>query len=118
MGIKGMYKDFGKLLSYLRVENGLTRNEVADRLGIAVNTYGQYERGDRKVPLSHAITLSKLLGFDLNDFINDHKSVKMNRSLGLKWYEEFSEITFTDEETDQLIEFAKYLLSKRIGETK
>ena len=118
MTFKGMYKDFGKLLSYLRVENGLTRNEVADRLGIALNTYGQYERGDRKVPLAHAITLSKLLGFDLNDFINDQKEIKMNRSLGLKWYEEFSEITFTDEETDQLIEYAKYLLSKRIGDTR
>ena len=118
MANDGIYKDFGKKLSYLRVENGLTRNEVADRLGIAVNTYGQYERGDRKVPLSHAITLSKLLGFDLNDFINNQKELKMNRSLCLKWYEEFSEITFTDEETDQLIEFAKYLLSKRIGETK
>lgn len=118
MANKGMYKDFGKLLSYLRVENGLTRNDVADRLGIAVNTYGQYERGDRKVPLTHAITLSTLLGFDLNDFVNNQKNIKMNRSLGLKWHEEFSEITFTDEETDQLIEYAKYLLSKRTGVTK
>ena len=113
MASKGLYKDFGRMLSRLRVENGLTRDEVAERLGIAMNTYGQYERGDRKVPLSHAMTLSKLLGFDMNEFINSQKEVKTTRSLGLKWYEEFSEITFTDEETEQLIEYAKYLLSKR-----
>lgn len=115
---KEMYRNFGRMLSYLRVEKGLTRNEVAERLGIATNTYGQYERGDRKVPLSHAMNLSNLLGFDMNEFINSQKEVKSNRSLGLKWDDEFSEITFTDEETDQLIEYAKYLLSKRNGETK
>ena len=114
---KGIYRDFGRMLSYLRVEKGLTRIEVAEHLGIARNTYGQYERGDRKVPLSHAMKLSNLLGFDMNEFINSQKEVRVNRSLGLKWDEEFSEITFTDKETDQLIEYAKYLLSKR-SETK
>lgn len=118
MANKGIYKTFGKKLSYLRVEKGLTRNEVAEHLGVAVTTYGQYERGDRKVPLSHAMTLSKLLEFNLDEFMNSQKENEMSRSLGSKWHEEFSEITFTDDEINQLIDFAKYLLSKRNEERK
>lgn len=107
-----VYKDFGKMLSYLRVEHKMTRNEVAEKIGVATNTYGQYERGDRKVPLSHAITLSQLLGFDLNEFIENQKSIE-KLSYGVKWDKEFEGITFTPEEIEEIVQFAKFILSKR-----
>ena len=108
-----VYKDFGKMLIRLRLEHNMSRVDVAERLGIARNTYGQYERGERKVPLTHAMTLSNLFGFDINEFIENQKEPKVNNSLSSKWYETFCDVTFTESEIDELINFANFLLAKR-----
>ena len=54
-----IYKRFGKKISSMRMELGLSQTEVANRLNLTKNTYGNYERGDRRIPLPDLIELSK-----------------------------------------------------------
>ncbi len=50
----------------LREDNDLPQKEVAAVLGITVQQYSLYERGDREIPLHHFITLSKFYNVTLD----------------------------------------------------
>lgn len=113
-----LYENFGNMLAYHRVERGLTRNEVADKLEISRNTYYQYEKGLRKIPLNHIMTLSNMLGFDIDEFFNSQREApnELERKRRI-WDTEFGYIDWTPEEIEELKSYARYLLLKR-GEEK
>lgn len=48
------------LLKEMRQKNHYTQNSIANKLGIAKNTYYQYENGLRKVPTSILEQLAKI----------------------------------------------------------
>lgn len=111
-----IYKRFGKKISKMRLELGLSQSEVADRLNLTKSTYGNYERGDRKIPLPDLVTLSKFYGFKIDDFIREEKELQWTNQIAFILREEFDGIIFTPEEVNDIISYTKYLLSKRIGE--
>ena len=43
----------------LREYNGLTQKVVSETLGMSIQQYSLYERGDREIPFHHVITLAK-----------------------------------------------------------
>lgn len=47
-------------LKKLRDENHLTQQQIGDYLHCNRQVYGKYERGQRELPFSYAIELSKL----------------------------------------------------------
>lgn len=47
-------------LKKLRLEAGLTQQQLADQLSIRQNTYSQYESGQRQLPLDALVRLAKL----------------------------------------------------------
>ena len=49
-------------LKNLRLQKGLTQQEVADKLGVSKATISKYEKGQRK--LNHTAELAKLYGVD------------------------------------------------------
>lgn len=50
----------------------VSQADVASRLGIARNTYGQYETGARTIKVEHLPELAKLFGCTIDDlFAND-----------------------------------------------
>ena len=55
----------GLKLKQLRRKNGYTREEVAEQLGISVNTVSNYESNKTPIPLSVMIKLSRLYDFDV-----------------------------------------------------
>lgn len=120
---KELYEEFGKKLKKLREESSLTQNEIATKLGISRSALNQYEKGVRKAPLNiimkfselFRVSVDELLDINIDEtkrtlttddtiFINQQK--KWQKSIG-------NENHFTDEEVDQLIDYAKYLISKR-----
>lgn len=111
-----IYKRFGKKISAMRMELGLSQSEVADRLNLTKSTYGNYERGDRKIPLPDLVTLSKFYGFKIDDFIREEKELHWTNQIAFILREEFDGIIFTPEELNDIISYTKYLLSKRTGE--
>jgi predicted ATPase/DNA-binding XRE family transcriptional regulator len=51
--------DFGALLKRLRLQVGLSQEELAERAGISAKAVGSYERGDRRAP--HRDTLALIV---------------------------------------------------------
>ena len=120
--INSLYKRFGKMIGELRTELGLSQEEVSSRLNLPKSTYGNYERGDRKIPLPDLIALSKFYDFSIDDFINEekefHRSSKSSELEEIEnkrkaWDTEFGYIDWTPEEIEELKSYARYLLLKR-----
>lgn len=55
-------KDFGKHLRKLRLDRGLTQEQLADKAGMHFTYIGQIERGIRNPSLVNLQKLSKALG--------------------------------------------------------
>lgn len=62
----------------LREDNDLTQRAVAAELGITVQQYSLYERGEREIPFHHAITLAKFYNVSL-DYIAGLTNKKKSR---------------------------------------
>lgn len=62
--------EFGEWVTARRVLNGLSREDLADQLGISLRTLGSWERGDNGGALRKRAKIEKVLGpvevFDLN----------------------------------------------------
>ena len=50
----------------LREDSDLPQKEVAAVLGITVQQYSLYERGEREIPFHHVITLAKFYNVSLD----------------------------------------------------
>ena len=50
---------FYQKLRDLREDADMTQKQVADLIGMSVNHYGKYERGETDIPLEKAIILAK-----------------------------------------------------------
>jgi transcriptional regulator with XRE-family HTH domain len=52
-----------EFLASARRKNGLTREQLAELLGISGQVYGRYERADSKLNVSRLVHLAEILGF-------------------------------------------------------
>lgn len=66
---------FSDKVFYLRQKNKLTQVELAKRTNVKQSTIQAYESGRAKPMINTAIQLAKVLGVDVNDLINDERSV-------------------------------------------
>ena len=117
-----IYKRFGKMIAGMRMELGLSQDEVSSRLNLPKSTYGNYERGDRKIPLPDLIALSKFYDFSIDEFIKKEKELhESHDSFETKelenkrklWEAEFGHMDWTPEEIEELKNYAQYLITKR-----
>jgi len=69
-----MSTTIGKNLKQLRDFNRFSQDQVSDFLGIKRSTYGNYETGDRDVPLEVLEKASHLYGCDLYVFFEENIS--------------------------------------------
>jgi transcriptional regulator with XRE-family HTH domain len=56
-------------LKALRVERGLSQEEVAERAGMAASTLSRLESGARRLALDHLTPLARALGVDVGDLL-------------------------------------------------
>ena len=110
------YKRFGKMMSKMRLELGYTQEEVAKKLNISKNSYGNYERGERRIPLEKLREISNFFNIDLNEFVKQENETQWTNQISRMLQDEFEGIVFTQQELIQLKEFVKYLLSRRESE--
>lgn len=57
----------GAKLRSFRKQKGLTQQQVADRLGITVRAYQNYESGDRTPNLEKSFELARILGITVDE---------------------------------------------------
>lgn len=54
-----MISDTPEMLRTLRLKNGLTQEEIAEKLGLERATYARYESGDRKISAQALLLLAR-----------------------------------------------------------
>ncbi len=70
-------------LKELREQHGYTQLELANKIGIAKTTVASYEQGHRRIPVTTAVKLSKVLNTHWTIFFEDevretYESKKVN----------------------------------------
>lgn len=100
---ENFYKHFGSRLKTLRKNNKITQTELAYHLGIKQTTLVNYENANRKIPLYIAVKIAGYFNVSLDSIISNN----------LQADSEFKHIIFTENETNEINEYVKYVLHKR-----
>lgn len=61
----------GERMAQLRKERGLTQAELASTLGVSQQTVASFEKGRRRVPVSHLVPLSRALAVSVEDLLGE-----------------------------------------------
>ena len=100
------YKDVGRRLKKLRVENQFTQKEIAIRLGISRGRVSQIESGDTQLNSALARKFATLYGVTI-DYLVDFKQEEN------KLIEKINGIEFSKDEITEISNFIDYIISKR-----
>lgn len=94
----------GLKLKQLRRKNGYTREEVAEQLGISVNTVSNYENNKTPIPLSVMIKLSRLYDFGVFDVFGVHDPSVIKYDIHAYYYvkAQFEHVIRHQREADQI----------------
>lgn len=60
---------FGKCLREARIQQNKTQQEMADLIGVALQSYQRYEQGDREPSLSTLVTLADVLEVSTDELL-------------------------------------------------
>ena len=63
-------KRFSNNLKEIREERKLSQKEVAEKMGVPVSTYANWEQGRREPSIGDIFSLLKVLEIDANDLFN------------------------------------------------
>lgn len=55
-----------KRIRDLREDHDMTQKTLSETLGVTVQQYSLYERGDREIPFHHVITLAKFYNVSID----------------------------------------------------
>ena len=61
---------FNERLRMVRKENGLTQAELAERVGISINSVRLYESGKITPKIGTMIKIADIFGMSINDFVS------------------------------------------------
>ena len=61
--------EFGKRLREARIQQNKTQQEMADLIGVALQSYQRYEQGEREPSLSMLITLADVLEVSTDELL-------------------------------------------------
>ena len=59
--------NYGTRLKELREHNGLSRNQLAEQLGITPSMIGQIERGTKQVSMGMAAQIAEIYNVDIRE---------------------------------------------------
>jgi len=110
---------FYQRLRDLKEDCDLTQKQVADIIGVSINHYGKYERGETDIPFEKAIILANYYNVSL-DYLSgrtNHKQGKSNPNLTPDQIK-ISDIyaMLSDKNKGKLELFAEQLLEKQSEE--
>ncbi len=117
------YSEIGNNLKNIRESRNISTEEMANELGISVEDVLNYENGLKEIPIEYLkmfatyfnVSVDELISFD----VDNHRTVFITKDEKLsKRYKKWQELigydyNFTEEEIDEIINFAKYVISKR-----
>lgn len=96
----------GNKLDELLKKQNMTVTELARRVGVAPTTiYSIIQRNNKKVDIDVLLNIADILGVDVDYFRDSEKPVTIAAH--------FDDNEFTEEELDEIRNFAEYVKSKR-----
>jgi len=118
------YARIGKNLKRLRTFYDLTQEELSEELGISKVSVANYETGTRKIPLATLIKIAERFNVSIDNLVDlnvsyngrEHTIISNNPRMITaqeKWFQEVGVVDFSDDELQELINFAKYIVHKR-----
>lgn len=72
-----------KRLQQMRKDHNMSQAQVATLLGVSMNHYGKYERGETDIPLHHAVALANLYGCTLDYLVGRSNNRWPSETTGL-----------------------------------
>ncbi|MBR6384820.1 MAG: helix-turn-helix transcriptional regulator [Ruminococcus sp.] len=97
-------------LKDLKEDADLTQKDVAEIIGVSVNHYGKYERGETDIPFEKVISLAEYYGVSLDYIAGRTNSKNPNENLTISdIYNKLSE-----RDKGKLELFAEMLMDKRL----
>lgn len=66
--LENLKRDIGLRIYTLRMENGFSRQEFADNVGISLNSLSSIENGSTMVKISTLLTITNTLSISLSTF--------------------------------------------------
>lgn len=116
-------KNIGENITALREMNKLSLNELAEELHVSTDKLSAYENGIEQIPYDTLDRLASLFNVSVNMLIgmnfkareNETHFVSIMRILKRtrQWNEVVGETQFSDAEMEELMNYAKYIISKR-----
>lgn len=105
--------ELAEKLKLMRKKAGLTQKEVADKLGITYQSYGQYERGLRNPKYESIQKIASALNCDISEVLTPDEEREMIIDELVENLLSKGKSTQTKEETKQLSdeEYAVYLMN-------
>lgn len=76
-------EEIGARLREQRKENGLTQDQIAEKLGISKRTQGNYESGSSDAPAGYLSKVMQDLGFDVNYILTGQRAKVIESSLDM-----------------------------------
>ena len=64
-------KELGQCLKEVRLQHGLSQFEIAEKLGIPKNTYGNYERGVRDPNIETITKFCEIFGITVGELLKE-----------------------------------------------
>lgn len=109
-----VYKTLGKNIRTVRKSNKMTQEDLAKVLNVSKTAIVNYESGDRRISIEYLLTISQYFKIDIDVFLSPEFENKLfKHTIWRKWQEEIGDVILDEKETDLLIDFAKFLISKR-----
>lgn len=87
----------GERIKRYRTERKMSRNELADSLGVSFSTISKYEQGDREPSISTLIEISKILDISIMKFLDSDILFAENS------HESLADFIINTDKTDLLI---------------
>lgn len=115
--------NIGENIKSLRKMNELSLNELAEELHVSTDRLKNYENGKEQIPFDTLDKLASIFNISVNMLIGMNFKARENESHFVsvmrilkrtkQWNEVVGETQFSDEEMNELMNYAKYLISKR-----
>ena len=87
------FKALGARIAQARKAQNLTQQEVADRLGVAQQTYAQYEVGRSRIPASMLPKLAEDLSVTLDELMGQNERPRTKPGPASKLQKQFDRIS-------------------------
>lgn len=87
------FKALGARIAEARKAQNLTQQQVAERLGIAQQTYAGYEVGHTRIPASMLPTLAQDLGTTLDELMGQNENLRVKPGPASKLQKQFDRIS-------------------------